>query len=187
VLEAAAAELATGCETDADCTAQVPFVCAWNCGAPPLFVSNEHEAAYAAVLQEAQEACTTGAGGEMCPIPPCDPRSTPAAMCQAGTCVQRSSEALAEDIEDELDRLNQCETIEDCEPVAYPFCSTRYIAKGSDRTQLDTWLSAYNESLGEVGCDGSCACGVLQCEEQRCTTTASNCMDVPEGGMNICL
>lgn len=89
VLDAVAPELAKGCTTDADCTTHVPYVCSWNCGSSPVFVSNANEAAYDKALQDAQAACDSGASGETCPIPPCTPTATPGAMCQAGTCVEQ--------------------------------------------------------------------------------------------------
>jgi hypothetical protein len=177
-------QLAVGCSADEQCTVQSIASANWECP-EQVFVSDASRASYDQLLYELNMRSTATDGADSCRGPSCEPLATPELTCEEGTCVVKK--VTREEIQVQIDALNHCEVTADCEAVSIAPCGTEYIAKGSDRSELDALLSEYIKLIGPVGCDGSCACGLLECVEQRCTTRASDCMEMPEGTTNVCL
>jgi hypothetical protein len=94
---------------------------------------------------------------------------------------------LAARIESELDRLNQCAAVDDCEPVGYPNCSTQFIGGEADRSELDPLLEEYGRRQGDISCPAICQCGLLRCESSRCVTEDGDCMSTPSDARQVCL
>lgn len=98
-----------------------------------------------------------------------------------------SNEQLEADIAAEIEKLNSCDTVSDCEGVNFPVCSTRYVRSGSDRSTLDRLLEDYGTQNRGVACTTDCKCGVLTCEQNRCVTASGDCETAPPDGMMVCL
>jgi hypothetical protein len=97
-----------------------------------------------------------------------------------------SDAELMDEIMAEADRLNSCEVVEDCEAKSLN-CGSLYVNADADQAYLDDLLAQHNARKGPIGCDASCACGVLRCEENKCVTEAGDCQNTPEDGMMVCL
>jgi hypothetical protein len=94
---------------------------------------------------------------------------------------------LAARIESELDRLNRCATVDDCEPVGYPICGTRFIGAETDRAELEPLLQEYGRRQDDIACAAVCQCGLLRCESDRCVTEDGDCTSEPPGSRQVCL
>jgi len=111
------------------------------------------------------------------------------AGCSGGpdaTDAPLSDAELNGEITAEAERINSCETVDDCEAKAFG-CSSLYVNADADQTRLDELLAEHAARRGDVACPGSCACGVLLCDENKCVTEAADCMTPPPDGTPICL
>jgi len=184
LLEEREVELASGCNTDDDCRAELVGPCVWNCPSRAVHVAAPKESAYASLRVELQETCE--AVNFDCDALTCSPLPVPASACVDGMCVADSSAGLRADIEAEIERLNHCQVVEDCEAVRYPVCGTSYVHEDEDTSLLDAWLEEYREA-NDSPCTGECQCGYLECIDNRCTTSSGDCVSTREGAVNICL
>lgn len=177
-------DLAQGCSVDVDCHAERTSACDWSCPTA-AYVASIHQQEYDSLLREVGEACSlSNEGGNTCnDVATCPAIESDIAVCKEGTCVAGDVGDLENAIQTEIDRLNSCEVAEDCEAVAFPNCKTSYVNAEADRSSLDSLLMSYPTT----GCDGSCACGLLECIDNRCTTRAGDCMTAPEGAVMTCL
>ena len=97
-----------------------------------------------------------------------------------------SEAELKSEIQVEAARLNACDAVADCEAKSFD-CGSVYVNADSDQTRLDELLHEHESRFGGRGCNASCACGVLRCEENKCVTESSDCMTEPPDGMMVCL
>lgn len=176
--------LAEGCSSDVDCRLESPSACEWGCPTT-AYVSSIHQQEYESLLGEVTADCgLASAEGRTCQsVAMCPAAEANVAVCKAGTCVAGDSADLEDTIQAEIDRLNYCNEPEDCQAVAFPNCKTSYVNEEADQSTLDALLMSYPTT----GCDGSCACGLLECIDNRCTTRAGDCMTAPEGALMTCL
>jgi hypothetical protein len=94
---------------------------------------------------------------------------------------------LESEIRREADDLNSCDVVGDCEPKGFG-CNTVYVNADSDQARLDELVSEHQSRYGDVSCDLSCPCGLLSCQQGKCTTEAGDdCSSPPEGAEVICL
>jgi hypothetical protein len=175
----------TACASDADCRT-VSASCstaAHDCSG--TFYTNQNvDNASVAELQKALNECV----GEPNGCPQCD-LASPAPACVAGSCTARgSSDALEQQIRAEVERLNGCESVDECVPIAYG-CSSLFINEAADHSQLDELIRQHREQFGggTLGCPAVCACGVLECTSGKCTASPGDCMTAPPGGELTCL
>jgi hypothetical protein len=98
----------------------------------------------------------------------------------------KTAEELDREIRAEAEALNRCAIVQDCRPVGYA-CSTLYVGADADTTHLEELINDHERQTEPIACPASCACGVLTCESGQCVTHAGDCMDVPTGGMTVCL
>jgi hypothetical protein len=104
---------------------------------------------------------------------------------EAGDAPLSDSELRGE-ILAEADRINSCETVTDCEAKQYN-CGAVYVSADADQSRLDELLAENDSRMAGLGCDTSCQCGVLLCEENKCVTQSTDCMTTPPEGMMVCL
>jgi hypothetical protein len=97
-----------------------------------------------------------------------------------------SDSELLSEIMAEAERINSCDVVGDCEAKSLG-CSALYVNADADQTRLDELLADYQSRRGPVGCPVSCQCGLLRCEQNKCVTQASDCMEMPPDAMTVCL
>jgi hypothetical protein len=97
-----------------------------------------------------------------------------------------SDSELMSEIMAEAERLNSCEVVGDCEAKSLN-CGALYVNAEADQTRLDDLLAEHQRRSGNLGCPGSCQCGVLRCEQNRCVTESGDCTTPPPDGMSVCL
>jgi hypothetical protein len=88
-------------------------------------------------------------------------------------------------IETEIQRLNSCTVVDDCQRVGYPRCSSSYIGVEADRIRLDELLADYYRG-DDLICAAICACALLRCVEGRCDLSAGDCNPTPDEGVATC-
>ncbi|MCH2109146.1 MAG: hypothetical protein MK135_07445 [Polyangiaceae bacterium] len=95
-----------------------------------------------------------------------------------------------EEIDAKIAQANYCESVDDCQGISTRPCETAYVNGSS--AELMSLNQAISERLKADGdefsaCPAICACGLLTCEQNRCTTATSDCSSFPTGAAVICL
>jgi len=109
--------------------------------------------------------------------------------CGEANATGRSLDEVAADLDGEIDRLNWCDVVGDCQRVEVPWClDSRYINSGADRTLLDELLDEYRaiDCDDDQGCILICLCATLTCTEGQCLLADANCDEPPDGGISTC-
>jgi hypothetical protein len=97
-----------------------------------------------------------------------------------------SDAELLSEIMAEAERLNSCDTVDDCEQKSLN-CSAIFVNADADQTRLDDLLAEHDARSGNRGCDASCQCGLLRCAESKCVTESGDCMTIPPDAEMVCL
>jgi hypothetical protein len=109
--------------------------------------------------------------------------------CTEAGASGRSLSELAADLSAEIDGLNWCDVVEDCQRVEMPWChDSRYINSEADRALLDELLDEYRAVScdDDQGCTLICLCATLTCTEGQCLLSDGNCDEPPDGGISTC-
>jgi len=104
----------------------------------------------------------------------------------------RTEIASWDEIGTEIDRLNTCEVVADCQRINTSPCKSAYVNKDADVAALSTMIEDRNalDSGGvEYGCDTACECGLLLCEGGQCITEKDlGCESATDPGtQSVCL
>ena len=97
-----------------------------------------------------------------------------------------SEQELLSEIMVQADRLNHCETVDDCEQKTVN-CAAIFVNADADQTHLDDLITQHQAKSGNLACDTSCRCGLLRCVDNQCVGESGDCMTVPSDALQVCL
>lgn len=101
-------------------------------------------------------------------------------------CQGRPEAEIRADIQAEVQRINACGTVDDCQQVNL-LCDSAFISRNADRRRFDELVQELRGSAGEIACPAICKCGVVSCAAGRCAVRSGDCMSVGPDERQTCL